>query len=154
MPANPGLDWVAPTAAGSDFRVDREDPRYLPALDRRREAGVGEASRPASPHGGGSPTPSPGIRRTGTVHVALVLGDLDLVESSAGYFGLGGVPGGVPLVVLPTGTSLRHIGRAAAHELHHNVRYANVRWNPAKSQGRRTRGRGGPGRGVRARAGG
>jgi uncharacterized protein YjaZ len=31
----------------------------------------------------------------------------------------------------PTETSLAKIGYASAHELHHNVRYANVVWNPA-----------------------
>jgi uncharacterized protein YjaZ len=30
----------------------------------------------------------------------------------------------------PTGTSLQKIEHAVAHELHHNVRYANVVWDP------------------------
>ncbi|MEU6175445.1 DUF2268 domain-containing putative Zn-dependent protease [Streptantibioticus parmotrematis] len=135
MPANAGIDLVAAhSGAGSGFRVDRDDPRYLPALERMREAGVWddvEASLGTAWERIADAVP--GVGHAGTVHVAVVLGDPDdehLVERSGGCFGLGGIPGAILLVVWPTGTSLRHVGHTAAHELHHNVRYANVRWDP------------------------
>lgn len=68
-----------------------------------------------------------------TVHVVLVLGDSDddlLTVRNAGYLGMGGIPGAIQLTMWPTETSLGKIGYVAAHELHHNVRYANVVWNP------------------------
>lgn len=66
------------------------------------------------------------------MHVVLVLGDPDdpMMSLNQGYFGLGGIPGAILLMMWPTATSLAKIGHAAAHELHHNVRYANVDWDP------------------------
>lgn len=75
----------------------------------------------------------PGIKHAETVHVVVVLGDPDddhLTVRSAGYLGVGGIPGAIHLTMWPTDTSLTKIGYAAAHELHHNVRYANVAWDP------------------------
>ncbi|MEW1748947.1 DUF2268 domain-containing protein [Streptomyces angustmyceticus] len=129
------LDLVRMHQSGCGFAVDREDPRYVPALRRMQDAGVWtriEAALAAAwerLHGA-----VPGIRHAGTVHVVLVLGDPDdeqLVGRSAGYLGMGGIPGAIHLTMWPTDTSLQKIGHAAAHELHHNVRYANVAWNPA-----------------------
>ncbi len=76
---------------------------------------------------------APGIKHAETVHVVVVLGDPDdehLTVRSAGYFGVGGIPGAIQLMMWPTDTSLEKIGHGAAHELHHNVRYLNVVWNP------------------------
>nr|BFF04719.1 hypothetical protein GCM10020241_63940 [Streptoalloteichus tenebrarius] len=67
------------------------------------------------------------------MHVVLALGDPDdhhLTVRSAGYFGMGGIPGAIHLLMWPTETSMTKIEYAAAHEFHHNVRYANVVWNP------------------------
>jgi uncharacterized protein YjaZ len=119
---------------GSGFRVDREDPRYLPAVRQMRDAGVWnqiEDSLAAAWERISSAVP--GAKHAETVHVVVVLGNPDddhLMVRSAGYFGMGGIPGAIQLVVWPTDMSLRNIGYAAAHELHHNVRYANVVWNP------------------------
>ncbi|MEU2789918.1 DUF2268 domain-containing putative Zn-dependent protease [Streptomyces sp. NPDC007100] len=119
---------------GSGFRLDREDPRYVPALRRMRDAAVWDRIEDtlgvAWERISGA---VPGIRHADTVHVVLVLGDPDddhLTVRSAGYFGLGGIPGAIHLTMWPTETSLAKIGYAAAHELHHNVRYANVTWDP------------------------
>lgn len=63
-----------------------------------------------------------------------MLGDPDdthLVERSSGYLGMGGIPGAIMLTMWPVETSLAKIAYAAAHELHHNVRYANIVWDPA-----------------------
>ncbi|MFF4602353.1 DUF2268 domain-containing protein [Streptomyces sp. NPDC001339] len=129
------VDLVQMHQQGSGFRLDREDPRYAPALRRMQHAKVWERVEGALTTAWERlRTAAPGIGHAGTVHVVLVLGDPDddhLTVRSGGYFGIGGIPGAIQLLMWPTDTSLKNIGHAAAHELHHNVRYANVRWNPA-----------------------
>jgi uncharacterized protein YjaZ len=119
---------------GSGFRIDREDPRYLTALHQMRDAGVWhrieDCLAAAWERLSGA---VPGAKTAETVHVVLVLGDPDddlLTVRNAGYLGMGGIPGAIQLTMWPTTTSLAKIGYAAAHELHHNVRYANVVWDP------------------------
>jgi uncharacterized protein YjaZ len=126
-------DLVETHRAGSGFPLDRDDPRHLEALERMREARVWrrvEESLAAARDR--LSAAAPGARTAGTVHVVLVLGDPDdpLMALNQGYFGLGGIPGAILLMVWPTATSLAKIEHAAAHELHHNVRYANVTWDP------------------------
>ncbi|MGW8398222.1 DUF2268 domain-containing putative Zn-dependent protease [Streptomyces lydicus] len=70
------------------------------------------------------------------MHVVVVLGDPDdahLTGRSAGYFGVGGIPGAIQLVIWPTDTSLKKTGDGTAHELHHNVRYAKSGLTAAQS---------------------
>ncbi|MGW6061663.1 DUF2268 domain-containing protein [Streptomyces sp. NPDC055189] len=134
MAAVGDVDLVEMHRMGSGFRLDREDPRYLTALREMRDAGAWnqiEDSLAASWERIDAAVP--GIKHAETVHVVLVLGDPDdkhLTERSAGYFGAGGFPGAIHLTMWPTDTSLKKIRHGAAHELHHNVRYANVAWNP------------------------
>ncbi|MFD9421868.1 MULTISPECIES: DUF2268 domain-containing protein [unclassified Streptomyces] len=134
MSAVGDLDMVKMHQMGSGFRIDREDPRYLAALSRMREAGVwNQIENCLAAAWERLSGEVPGIRSAETVHVVLVLGDPDddlLTVRNAGYFGMGGIPGAIQLTMWPTATSLAKIGYAAAHELHHNVRYANVVWNP------------------------
>ncbi|MFG3114522.1 DUF2268 domain-containing protein [Streptomyces sp. NPDC048197] len=122
------------SAMNSGFRLDREDARYLPAVRQMRDAGVWErieeSLTAAWQEISGA---APGTKHAETLHVLLVLGNPDdehLTVRSGGYFGMGGFPGAIQLVMWPTETSLQKIGHAAAHELHHNVRYANVVWDP------------------------
>ncbi|MGW1375059.1 DUF2268 domain-containing protein [Streptomyces sp. NPDC002446] len=128
------MDLVEMHRMGSGFRLDREDPRYLPAVRQMRDAGVWsriEASLAAAWERISGAVP--GVGHAETVHVVVVLGDPDddhLTVRSAGYLGMGGIPGAIHLLMWPTETSLEKIGHAAAHELHHNVRYANVVWDP------------------------
>ncbi|QKV96935.1 peptidase [Streptomyces sp. NA02950] len=128
------MDLVQMHQMGGGFRLDREDPRYLPALRRMRDAGVWNQIEDSLTAAWGRISGAvPGIKHAETVHVVLVLGDPDddhLTVRSSGYFGTGGIPGAIHLLMWPTDTSLAKIGHAAAHELHHNVRYANVVWNP------------------------
>lgn len=130
-----GFDVVEPHRAGSGFPLDRDDPRLEAAVRQMRDAGVWsriEESLARAAERLGTAVP-PGTRTPETVHVVLVLGNPDdhhLTVRSSGYFGLGGFPGAIHLTMWPTGISLERIGHAAAHELHHNVRYANVVWNP------------------------
>ncbi|GHE62521.1 hypothetical protein GCM10018785_34430 [Streptomyces longispororuber] len=134
-PALGGADVTDTHRRGSGFRVDRDDPRHPEALRRMRNAGVWQRIED-SLHAARErlAAAAPGARSADTVHVVLVLGDPDdelLAVDSAGYFGMGGIPGAIHLTMWPTATSLAKIGHAAAHELHHNVRYANVTWDPA-----------------------
>ncbi|MFG2290644.1 DUF2268 domain-containing protein [Streptomyces sp. NPDC048595] len=128
------VDLVQMHQQGSGFRLDREDARYLSALRRMRDAGVWNRVEDSLTSAWQRISGAvPGIQHAETVHVVLVLGDPDddhLTVRSAGYLGMGGIPGAIHLMMWPTDTSLRKIGHAAAHELHHNVRYANVVWNP------------------------
>ncbi|MGX1949621.1 DUF2268 domain-containing protein [Streptomyces anulatus] len=126
-------DLVETHRAGSGFPLDREDPRLPEALERMREARVWErVEESLAAARERLSTAAPGARTAGTVHVVLVLGDPDdpMMSLNQGYFGLGGIPGAILLMMWPTATSLAKIGHAAAHELHHNVRYANVDWDP------------------------
>ncbi|MFF0742849.1 DUF2268 domain-containing protein [Streptomyces sp. NPDC004111] len=131
-----GIDAVRMHRAGSGFPLEGDDPRLPSAVHRMRDAGVRdriEACLDAAARKLAEEMP-PGTRTPDTVHVLLVLGNPDdhhLTVRSSGYFGLGGFPGAIHLAIWPTGTALERIGHAAAHELHHNVRYTNVVWNPA-----------------------
>ncbi|MFI0353102.1 DUF2268 domain-containing protein [Actinomadura sp. 9N407] len=127
-------DMVQMHEMGSGFRIDQEDPRYLTALAQMRDAGVWEQVESSLATAWERLSGAvPGIKSAETVHVVLVLGDPDdeLLAGVAGYTGMGGIPGAIQLTMWPTETSLAKIGHAAAHELHHNVRYANVVWDPA-----------------------
>ncbi|MGW7579044.1 DUF2268 domain-containing protein [Streptomyces sp. NPDC054765] len=129
-----GVDVAQMHQAGSGFRTDREDPRHLTALRQMRDAGVWHRIESCLTAAWQRLSGAvPGIRAAETVHVVLVLGNPDddlLTVRNAGYYGMGGIPGAIQLTMWPTATSLAKIGYAAAHELHHNVRYANVAWNP------------------------
>ncbi|MEU4952410.1 DUF2268 domain-containing protein [Streptomyces lavendulae] len=129
-----GIDVVQMHRMGSGFRIDREDPRYLTALGQMRDADVwGRIEDCLAAAWERLSGAVPGVKTAETVHVVLVLGDPDddlLTVRNAGYLGMGGIPGAIQLTMWPTETSLAKIGYVAAHELHHNVRYANVVWNP------------------------
>ncbi|MFD3513517.1 DUF2268 domain-containing protein [Streptomyces sp. NPDC058657] len=130
-----GMDVIEGHRSGSGFPLDGEDPRLAAAVRQMREAGVWEqieSTLAAAAQRLGEQMPA-GTRTADTVHVVLVLGNPDdhhLTVRSGGYFGLGGFPGAIHLTMWPNEMSLARIGHAAAHELHHNVRYSNVRWDP------------------------
>ncbi|MFD0339746.1 DUF2268 domain-containing protein [Streptomyces sp. NPDC127117] len=134
MSAVSDIDTYRMHTTGCGFRIDREDPRYLTALGQLRDAGVWDRIEDclaaAWERLSGA---APGVGSAETVHVVLVLGNPDddlLTVRNPGYLGMGGIPGAIQLTMWPTRAGLAHIGHAAAHELHHNVRYANVVWNP------------------------
>lgn len=128
------LDPVQLHEEGSGFRVDVEDARYTAALARLREAGVWERVRDClSAARDRLREAAPDVRRADRVDVVLVLGNPDddlFVSRNFGYLGMGGFPGAIQLLIWPTPVSLEKIGHLASHELHHNVRYANVAWDP------------------------
>ncbi|GAB1818463.1 DUF2268 domain-containing putative Zn-dependent protease [Herbidospora sp. RD11066] len=75
----------------------------------------------------------PGIKAADTVNVLLVLGNPDdayFMQTGHGYLGMGGIPGWIHLTIWPTEEALAGIVGCAVHEFHHNVRYANVVWDP------------------------
>lgn len=113
--------------------LDGDDPGFGSALDQLAEAKVWDRMRTALDLAW-ERLAAAGVRHAEEVNVVLLLGDPDdrqLVERGSGYAGMGGIPGVIMLTIWPTETSLAKIGYAAAHELNHNVRYANVVWNPA-----------------------
>ncbi|WP_171171515.1 DUF2268 domain-containing protein [Streptomyces sp. I05A-00742] len=128
-------DLVQMHQLGSGFRIDHDDRRYLPALRQMQDAQVWSRIEDSLTTAWQRiDAAAPGTAHAETLDVVLVLGNPDddhLTTRSSGYFGLGGFPGAILLVMWPTETSLARITHAAAHELHHNVRYANVTWNPA-----------------------
>ncbi|MGK5638832.1 DUF2268 domain-containing protein [Streptomyces sp. URMC 126] len=130
-----GFDPVRAHRMGSGFPLGHDDPRLPAALHRMRDAGVWDRVQDSLAAAWERLDAAvPGVGHAETVHVVIVLGDPDdhhLTVRSSGYFGLGGFPGAIQLVMWPTDAALRGIGHAAAHELHHNVRYANVVWDPA-----------------------
>ncbi|HEX4812908.1 MAG TPA: DUF2268 domain-containing putative Zn-dependent protease [Nonomuraea sp.] len=115
---------------GGGFRVDADDPRYLPALERMIEADVlGQVRRElelASARLGAA-------RQADALQVMFVLGNPDdehLMNVTGGYYGMGGAPGWLYLLAWPAQEVIGRIAHCAVHEFHHNVRYTNVEWDP------------------------
>jgi uncharacterized protein YjaZ len=116
---------------GGGFRVDADDPRYLPAVERMIEADVlGQVRRElerASERLGAA-------KQADELQVMFVLGNPDdehLMNVTGGYYGMGGAPGWLYLLGWPADEVIGRIAHCAVHEFHHNVRYTNVEWNPA-----------------------
>jgi uncharacterized protein YjaZ len=116
---------------GGGFRVDADDPRYLPAVERMIEADVlgrvrRELDRAAERLNA--------AKQGDALQVMFVLGNPDdehLMNVTGGYYGMGGSPGWLYLLAWPTEEVIGRIAHCAVHEFHHNVRYTNVEWNPA-----------------------
>lgn len=129
-----GMDVVAMHHGGSGFRVDQHDERYARAIDRLAEEGVAQQVEQALAEAWRYQVDvTPDIGRAKQVHVVIVLGNPDdehLVVRNAGYFGFGGIPGYIQLLICPTGDNVHKLRYAAVHELNHNIRYANVAWDP------------------------
>ncbi|HZE37381.1 MAG TPA: DUF2268 domain-containing putative Zn-dependent protease [Stackebrandtia sp.] len=120
------------TAGG--FRIDGDDSRYLDAIRQLRDRDtLGDIETTLNAARDHLLAAAPAARSADTVHVVLALGDPDdhlFTVTNSGYLGFGGFPGAIQLFIWPNETSLAKIGYAAAHELHHNIRYSNVTWNP------------------------
>ncbi|MEV0383460.1 DUF2268 domain-containing putative Zn-dependent protease [Nonomuraea sp. NPDC050643] len=115
---------------GGGFRVDADDPRYLPAVRRMIEADVlGQVRREltrASERLGAA-------KQVDALQVMFVMGNPDdehLMTRSGGYYGMGGAPGWLYLLAWPSEEVIGRIAHLAVHEFHHNVRFTNVEWNP------------------------
>ncbi|MGP3918167.1 DUF2268 domain-containing protein [Nonomuraea sp. 10N515B] len=115
---------------GGGFRVDADDPRYLPAVRRMIEADVlGQVRRELE-------RASDALReakQADSLQVMFVLGNPDdehLMNITGGYYGMGGSPGWLYLLAWPSEEVIGRIAHCAVHEFHHNVRFTNVEWNP------------------------
>ncbi|WP_344206256.1 DUF2268 domain-containing protein [Nonomuraea bangladeshensis] len=112
------------------FRVDADDPRYLPAVERMIEADVlGQVRRELER----ASERLSGAVQAESLQVMLVLGDPEnenLMGRSGGYYGMGGSPGWLFLLAWPDEDVIGRIAHCAVHEFHHNVRFMNVEWNP------------------------
>jgi uncharacterized protein YjaZ len=115
---------------GGGFRVDADDPRYLPAVRRMIEADVlGQVRRELERAG----EALCGAKQADSLQVMFVLGNPDnehLMKISGGYYGMGGSPGWLYLLAWPSEEVIGRIAHCAVHEFHHNVRFTNVEWNP------------------------
>lgn len=113
------------------FRVDADDPRHLPAVERMAQADVlGQIERELTR----ASAALDHLKQADTLQVMLVLGNPDdehLMKVTGGYYGMGGSPGWLYLLAWPDDGIVNRIAHCAVHEFHHNVRYTNVEWNPA-----------------------
>jgi uncharacterized protein YjaZ len=116
--------------SGDGFRVDVDDPRYAPALQRLVEADAwGQLRRQLARAWEYQRALLPGIRHPERVTVTLTLGNPDepvFAEHTLGYYGMGSVPGAIWLVAWPTDYNVTRIGACGVHELAHNLRTPNI----------------------------
>lgn len=133
MPMPPGGDIVAMHHHGGGFRVDSDDPRYAAALHKLIEADLpGRIEHHLREALGHLKAHVPDIRHADPLQVMFVLGDPDNehLRRFGGYYGMGATPGWLYLIAWPSDEVIDKIPHCAVHEFHHNVRYANVEWNP------------------------
>jgi uncharacterized protein YjaZ len=121
---------------GSGFRVDVDKgEQYRHALDRLEAADAwGQVEGCLSEATEFQLSTVPGLKAADELHVVVLLGDPSdefFLTRTGGYFGIGGFPGYLSVTVWPTEANEHKVGFCAVHELHHNLRFANVRWNPA-----------------------
>ncbi|MFE3450132.1 DUF2268 domain-containing protein [Nonomuraea sp. NPDC059194] len=116
---------------GAGFRVDREDPRYLPAVQKLIDQDVrGQIARMLAK----AADALRDYNAPDTIQVMFVMGDPDddyLMNVTGGYYGMGGSGDWIYLIAWPDDDVIGRIAHCAVHEFHHNVRYRNVEWNPA-----------------------
>ena len=115
---------------GDGFRVEIDDPRYRPALERLVKADAwGQLQRELTRAWDYQNASLPGIDHPEKIEVTLTLGNPDdpvFVERTLGYYGMGAQPGTIWLVAWPNDYNETRIGACAVHELAHNVRTPNV----------------------------
>ena len=115
---------------GDGFRVEIDDPRYRPALERLVKADAwGQLQRELTRAWDYQNASLPGIDHPEKIEVTLTLGNPDdpvFVEKTLGYYGMGAQPGTIWLVAWPNDYNETRIGACAVHELAHNVRTPNV----------------------------
>ena len=116
--------------SGDGFRVNVDDERYAPALQRLVDADAwGQLRRELARAWEYQRAVLPGIRHPERIDVRLTLGYPDdpvFTERTLGYYGMGAVPGTIWLVAWPTDYNLGRIGACGVHELVHNLRTPNI----------------------------
>ncbi|MGA7913236.1 MAG: DUF2268 domain-containing putative Zn-dependent protease [Candidatus Dormiibacterota bacterium] len=115
---------------GDGFRVNVDDPRFAPALQRLIDADAwGQLRRELARAWEYQRSVLPGIRHPDKIEVILTLGNPDdpvFIEKTLGYYGMGATPGSIWLVAWPTDYNLTRIGACGVHELAHNLRTPNI----------------------------
>lgn len=128
-------DVVALHHMGAGFRLDSDDDRYLPALDRMAGARVWERVESALERALRLQlAATPGITVPEEVVVLVVLGNPDdelFMGAGRGMSANGSVTGYLWVNIWPRPEILEQVEAIAVHELHHNLRYANRVWDPA-----------------------
>ncbi len=122
---------------GNGFRVDVDKgDLYREALDRLESVdALGQVERCLHEGTQRQESATPHLKAADELHAVLVLGDPSdpfFLNVTGGYFGIGGFPGYLSVTVWPMDANEHKIGYCAAHELNHNLRFANVAWNPAR----------------------
>jgi len=128
------VDLVAMHHMGRGFRVDREDARALPALDALGEANAWERIDTALHHALAIQLKATPEIQVPDIQVMIVLGDpadAHFMDVNLGMSANGGTSGYLWLNFWPTEENLARLDAVAVHELNHNLRYTNVRWDPA-----------------------
>lgn len=129
------VDVVEMHHLANGFRLDRDDERYLPALDRLADADVWARTGSALDHAlAVQLAATPGITVPDEIVVLLVLGNPDdelFMGAGRGMSANGSVTGYLWVNIWPTDEVLAQVEAIAVHELHHNLRYANRVWDPA-----------------------
>ncbi|WP_163541949.1 DUF2268 domain-containing protein [Occultella kanbiaonis] len=119
---------------GAGFRLDAEDARYLPAIERMADANVWERVEKALADALSLQLEAtPGITVPEEIVVLIVLGnpaDELFMDVGLGMSGNGSVTGYLWLNLWPSEENLARIEASAVHELNHNLRYANRVWDP------------------------
>ncbi|WP_324651389.1 DUF2268 domain-containing protein [Georgenia sp. H159] len=119
---------------GGGFRLDADDDRYFPALDLMGQADVWTRVEHALGRAlGVQLEAAPGITVPDELVVLIVLAHPDafFIDTNLGMSANGSVTGYLWINIWPTPEVLERIQATAVHELHHNLRYANIVWDPA-----------------------
>ncbi len=128
------VDLVAMHHAGSGFRVDREDDRLTEALDLLEAADAWTRVERALHDGLALQlAATPDIAVPDSLQVVLLPGDpadTHFMDVNLGMTANGSVPGYLWICVWPSPENLERIEATAVHELHHNLRYTTVPWDP------------------------
>lgn len=132
FPGTPDLVQLHHMSSG--FRVDREVDGALAGLEALHDARAWdriEAAMNAALTVQLEATPDIQVP---DITVLIVLGDhtdAHFIDVALGMSGNGGISGYVSLMFWPSPENLARLESAAVHELNHNLRYSNVRWDPA-----------------------
>jgi len=115
---------------GDGFRVDVDDPRFAPALQRLVDADAwGQLRRDLARAWEYQRSVLPGIKHPDRIEVVLTLGNPDdpvFMDRTLGYYGMGALPGTIWLVAWPSDYNVSRIGACGVHELAHNLRTPNT----------------------------
>lgn len=128
------IDLLATHYMGSGFRIDRDDPRAFEGLRMLEKADAwGRVQRALERGVGVLRDALPDAVFPDEIRVLIVLDDPDdehLMTVNRGYTAMGAISGFIHIGIWPTEENLARLEGLAVHELHHNIRYTNVVWNP------------------------